>query len=264
MHEAAPDERVGVLTQHDPDEEWIHDERDHRHAAEEDGDEAGVGGEGGEAGGGDGGGNKAEDTVGCDADDDADDVVDDAGSVVEGDFAGVAGVAQGDTAEDGPGEDADVVALHDGVHRVIGHFEEQRGEHGFKVFRCGGGVFGVLQVEFGREESACKNGDGSGGKGADDVETDDAFQAARLPLAVAGNGMGDEDEDEDGGDGAQGFGEEFAEDLEVFGGGDDVAAIGLRRPGLHEDAADDDAEQHGDDDLANEAAPEPAENVTHD
>ena len=139
-----------------------------------------------------------------------------------------------------------------------------------------------MQVEFGREEGTRKNGDGSGGEGTDDVETDDAFQAACLPLAVAGNGVGDEDEDEDGGDGAQGFGEELAEDLEVFGGlrrvafqhgvadvevcggGDEIGAIGLRRPGLHEDAADDDAEQHGDDDLANEAAPEPAEEVTHD
>ena len=253
MGEAAPDERVGVLAQDGPDHQRVHDERNHRHAAEEDGDETGVGVKGGEAGGGDGRGHEAEDAVGRDADDQRDDVVDDACGIVQHGFGDAVGVAQGGAGEDCPGEDADVVAVGGGADGVVGDFEEQGGQHFFQAFRRGDG-FGVAgQVQGGGVPGAGKHGDGGCGKRADDVKHDDGFQPARLSLLVAGDGVGDEDEDEDGGDGAQRLGEEVAENLEVFGG--------LRQFGDEKDAADEDAEQHRQEDLADERFAEPAEEL---
>ena len=147
-----------------------HNQRDHRHAAQQHRDEAGVGVEGGEAGGGDGGRHQAEDAVGRDADDERDDVVDDARGVVEYGFGVGVGVAQGDAGEHRPGKDADVVAVGDGADRVVGDFEEERGQHFFQAARRGDGFGVAAEVECGGEPGAGDDGDCGGGKGAGDIQ----------------------------------------------------------------------------------------------
>ena len=122
----------------------------------------------------------------------------------------LAGSAQGDAEHHGPGEDAHVVGVHEGVDGVGHDVHEQRGEHlpnalGGRLLNHGRGV----QREGCREDLAADEGHDSRHQRADDVEHDDGFHGAGA-LGVA-KGTDDQEEHEHGSDGLQSADEQRAQ-----------------------------------------------------
>ena len=214
--QAAQDERIGVLAGADPHDERVGDQRDDEHAGHEHQDEMAVLGEDLQARGADRGVHQAEDAEGSQIDDPAHRLGNGVGDGGEHFLGALAGSAQGDAEHHGPGEDAHVVGVHEGVDGVGHDVHEQRGEHlpnalGGRLLNHGRGVEGKR----GRENLATDESHDSRHKRADDVEHDDGFHGTGT-LGIA-KGADDQEEHEHGGDGLQRADEQRAQKRDDVG-----------------------------------------------
>ena len=103
-------------------------------------------------------------------------------------------MTEGETEADGPGQDADEVAMQQRVDRVVDHVHQQRLEH--LADAAGGRQFSGLaaQHQRRREGEAGHHRDQGGAEGADQVHQQDRANVGLLALLVVGDGRHHQDE----------------------------------------------------------------------
>ena len=121
------------------------------------------------------------------------------------------GLPQGDAQQHRPGQDADVVGVHQGVHRVGHQIHQQGVEHLADAAGGGGLLLGGGELQGHREQEAGDHRHTAVDEGAQQVEHNDPGHVGLLPLLVAGQGGHHQKQHQDGGHRLQGPHEQVAQ-----------------------------------------------------
>ena len=185
--------------------------------ANKDGQKLHIAKEGGKAFAAYGIGYQSHNAKGRQVDDPAHDFGDCFGGIIKHSFRVVTAHGfHGNAEDDCPEEDADVIGLQEGAHRIVDgahdqvekHFSNTAGRRCISHFRSG------LKGEGGGEEERKGHADNGSQEGACHVQGDDGLHAALLVRLFLGNGVDDKEEDQHRSHAFQGFHEKVAEYLE--------------------------------------------------
>ena len=154
----------------DPNEDRIDHEGHEEHGTEQHGEKLDITREDFNAGRGKRFGNKAENTDGGKADNEANHEFHALGSVVEHVTRSCGTVAEHNAHGDSPSEDADVVAGGNGVNGIVNHVENHIAEHFSDTAGSAGGMVRGNQNQLRREGKARNHGDHGSGERTDEIK----------------------------------------------------------------------------------------------
>ena len=192
------------------DQRIDHQRHDH-HAADQQQQQVGITDQRAKAGGGGGRGDDAENADGRKADDRRHDPGDCGIKIRHQPFGRVAGMLESEPKRDCPGQNADIVRLGHGPHRVVHQLQQDVLHHLGQAFWRGHDFGGARQLKRDREHEAGHHGQQRCHEGADHVQNDHRAHPAPAALLVVGDGRADQNQHQHRRDRLQGADEEVTQ-----------------------------------------------------
>lgn len=192
--QAGEDQRVGVAADLPEYDERVDHQGDEQHAADQHHQQVQVVEQGTHAGFGQRGGDQPENPQGREANHQLHDAGHGAGQVGQHLPAGRGRMAQGEAQADGPGQDADEVAVEQCIDRIVHHVQQQRLEDFADAARWAQLGTVADQGQAGRKGEAGDDGNDRRAEGADQVEHEDRADMGLLPALMVGDRRRDQDE----------------------------------------------------------------------
>ena len=218
LAQAGQHQRIGVAARLCPDDERVHHQGHEEHAAQQHGQQVRVVQQLFQARLGKGAGHQAEDAQRRQPDHALDHAGDGLAQVLHHGARGLRGMAQGHAHGQCPGEDADVVGIHQRTHGVVEGALHQGHQHFANAPGRALGRGGILELDGGREGHAGSDGDHGRCKGAQHIQPQDGADLRGLARPVVAGGRDHQQQHQHGRDGLEGGDEQRAQQGHGLGG----------------------------------------------